>query len=167
MISTIITDHVKANSHRHVRHDKTVLSVSRPLRRCELDSRQLKTVADRKFYKVWTRSGQSSYSHRHSRHVTDRTVLSCLAGGVNWALAGKAMRSVVSVCPSSVICFQSVFRTNWRLTWIYACVLVITELARRNWVRVICQGEKLVQMCGDECYTRIYGGVLVSAERWP
>jgi len=27
----------------------TVLSVSRPLRRCELDSRQLKTVADRKF----------------------------------------------------------------------------------------------------------------------
>jgi len=33
----------------HARHDKTVLSVSRPLRRCELDSRQLKTVADRKF----------------------------------------------------------------------------------------------------------------------
>jgi len=28
---------------------KTVLSVSRPLRWCELDSRQLKTVADRKF----------------------------------------------------------------------------------------------------------------------
>jgi len=28
---------------------QTVLSVSRPLRRCELDSRQLKTVADRKF----------------------------------------------------------------------------------------------------------------------
>jgi len=41
---------VKANSHRHARNDKkTVLSVSRPLRRCELDSRQLKTVADRKF----------------------------------------------------------------------------------------------------------------------
>ena len=39
---------VTANSHRHARHDKTVLSVSRPRRRCELDSRQLKTVADRK-----------------------------------------------------------------------------------------------------------------------
>jgi len=38
-----------ANSHRHARHDKTVLSVSRPIRRCELDSRQLKTIADRKF----------------------------------------------------------------------------------------------------------------------
>jgi len=38
----------KANSHRHAEHDKTVLSVSRPFRRCELDSRQLKTVADRK-----------------------------------------------------------------------------------------------------------------------
>jgi len=37
------------------RHDKTVLSVSRPLRRCELDSRQLKTVADRKS-EVSTRS---------------------------------------------------------------------------------------------------------------
>jgi len=35
--------HLKANS-----HDKTVLSVERPLGRCELDSRQLKTVADRK-----------------------------------------------------------------------------------------------------------------------
>jgi len=41
---------VKANSHRHDRHDKTVLSVSRPLRRCELDFRQLnQTVADKKF----------------------------------------------------------------------------------------------------------------------
>jgi len=30
---------LKASSHRHARHDKTVLSVSRPLRRCELDSR--------------------------------------------------------------------------------------------------------------------------------
>jgi len=39
---------VKANSHRQARHDKTVLSVSSPLLRCELDSRQLKTVADRK-----------------------------------------------------------------------------------------------------------------------
>ena len=40
---------LKANSHRLARRDKTVLSVSRPFRRCELDSRQLKTVADRKF----------------------------------------------------------------------------------------------------------------------
>ena len=39
---------VKANSHRHARHDKTVLSVSRPLWWCELDSRQPKTVADKK-----------------------------------------------------------------------------------------------------------------------
>jgi len=39
---------VIANSHRHARHDKTVLSMTRPIRRCELDSRQLKAVADRK-----------------------------------------------------------------------------------------------------------------------
>ena len=68
---------LKANSHLHARHDKTVLSVSRPLRRCELDFRQLKTVAERKF-DVWTRSEQSSNSHRHTRHDADRTVLSCL-----------------------------------------------------------------------------------------
>jgi len=57
-----LTRRVKANSHRHARHDKAVLSVSRPLRRRELDSRQLETVADRKF-EVWTRqirSGQFS-----------------------------------------------------------------------------------------------------------
>ena len=39
---------VIANSHRHARHDKTVLSMTRPIRWCELDSRQLKAVADRK-----------------------------------------------------------------------------------------------------------------------
>jgi len=39
----------KTVSHRHARQDKTALSVSRPLRRCELDSRQLKIVADWKF----------------------------------------------------------------------------------------------------------------------
>ena len=55
--------------HRHARHDKTVLSVSRPLRRCELDSTQLKTVADRKF-EVWTRSEESSNSHWHARQDT-------------------------------------------------------------------------------------------------
>ena len=38
---------IKANSHHHARQDKTALSVSRPLRKSELDSRQLKTVADK------------------------------------------------------------------------------------------------------------------------
>jgi len=76
---------LKANSHRHAGHDKTVLSLSCPIRRCKLYSRQLKTVADRTF-EVRTRSEQSSNSQRHNRHDADRTVLSCLAGGVNWAL---------------------------------------------------------------------------------
>jgi len=64
---------LEANSHRHARHDKTVLSVSRPLRRCELDSRQVKTENV-----IWTRSEQSFSSHRHTRHDTDRAVLLCL-----------------------------------------------------------------------------------------
>jgi len=42
------------NSHRQARHDRTVLSVSRLPRRCDLDSRRLTTVDDRKF-EVWTR----------------------------------------------------------------------------------------------------------------
>ena len=71
------TCRVKANLHRRARHDKTVLSALRPLQWCQLDSRQLKTVAERKF-EAWTRSEQSSNSHRHTRHDTDRTVLSCL-----------------------------------------------------------------------------------------
>ena len=66
-----------SHSHRHARHDKTISSVPRPLRRCELDSWQLRTVADRKF-EICSRSQQSSNSHRHTRYDTDRTVLSCL-----------------------------------------------------------------------------------------
>jgi len=74
-----------ANSYRHARHDKTVLSVSRPLRRHELDCRQLVTVADRKS-EVGTRSDSRPIHIGHTRHDTDRTVLSFLAGGVNWVL---------------------------------------------------------------------------------
>jgi len=65
---------LKTNSHRHARHDKTVLSVSRPLRRCELDSRQLKTVADRKS-EDWTRSEQL-LSNSHRQPDTTQTRLS-------------------------------------------------------------------------------------------
>jgi len=67
---TDAAESLKANSHRHARHDKTVLSVSRPLRRCELDSRQLRTVAEGKSG-VWTRPEQLSNSHRHARHDPD------------------------------------------------------------------------------------------------
>jgi len=64
------------NSHRQAGPDITVLFVSCLSRRCELDSRRIETVANRKF-KVWSRSQQSSNSHQHTRHDTDRTVLSC------------------------------------------------------------------------------------------
>ena len=68
---------LKANSHRNAGRDKTVLSVSRPLRWwCELDSRQLATVGDRKF-EVRTRSEQSSSDRQHqTRHRHDRFGLS-------------------------------------------------------------------------------------------
>jgi len=53
-MNVALTKCVKANSYRHTRHDKTVLSVSRPLRRCELsrpDNRVQRRVCDR-----WTHS---------------------------------------------------------------------------------------------------------------
>jgi len=59
------------------------LSVSCLTRRCKLDSRQLKTVADRKF-EVWTHSEQCSSSHRRTRHDTDRTVLSYVSSVAVW-----------------------------------------------------------------------------------
>jgi len=46
--SSTVEKLVMPNSHRHATHDKTILSLLCPLRRCELDYRQLKTVADRK-----------------------------------------------------------------------------------------------------------------------
>jgi len=48
ILLVLLTYSLRANSHRHFRHDKTVLSVSYPPRPCELDSRRLKTVADKK-----------------------------------------------------------------------------------------------------------------------
>jgi len=76
------------------RHNKTVLSVSRPLWRCELDGRQLKTVADRKF-EVWTRSEQSSNKQltHQTRHRQDRLVVSGMAV---WIWVGPTGRQVCS-----------------------------------------------------------------------
>jgi len=72
------------------RPDKTVLSLSRPLRRCELDSRQLKTVAHRKL-EVWTRSEQFTLD-------TTKTGPSCRVwcGAVNWVSPTSAFSVGVS-----------------------------------------------------------------------
>jgi len=67
---------IKANSHRHARHDKSVLSMSRPLRRCELDSRQLNSRLSQA-ENLKSEHVESSLP-MHTRHDTDRTVLSCL-----------------------------------------------------------------------------------------
>ena len=76
---------IEANSHHQTRHDNTVLSVSRPLRRCELNSRQLNTVADRNLKSEHVQSNRPIYT-RAPDTTQDRTVLWCLAGGVSWAL---------------------------------------------------------------------------------
>jgi len=85
--NSLSTARIKASSHRHARHDTTVLSVSRPLRRCERDSRQLKTVADKKFeFRTLTRAKVQFTPAHQTRHRQNAVVSSGLAGGVNWAL---------------------------------------------------------------------------------
>ena len=91
---------LKANSYHHARHDETGLSVWRPLRRRELDFRQPKTVADRKF-EVWTRPEQLSSSHRHTGHDSDRTVLSCLVWRCELGIT--CFRRTAFVCDADII----------------------------------------------------------------
>jgi len=55
--------------------DKTVLSVSHPLQRCELDSRQRETVAYRKF-----QSNRSSSSHWRTKHDAERILVVAVFG---------------------------------------------------------------------------------------
>ena len=74
---------LKANSHSHARHDKTVLSVSHALRRCELNSRQLKTVADGSLKSEHVNSNCPIHTATPDR---TQTWLFCRVwcGGVNW-----------------------------------------------------------------------------------
>ena len=74
---------------RQARHNKTVLSVSRGVNWIP-DNSRLSVAEDSKAEHV--------QSHRpiHTRHDTDRTVLSCLAGSVNWALQAYSSTPVVT-----------------------------------------------------------------------
>jgi len=82
---------LNANSHGHARHDKAVSPVSRPLRRCELYSRQLKTVA-RPIENLKPGHVQSSRSIPTGTPDTTQTGPSCRVwcGGVNWALRRRS-----------------------------------------------------------------------------
>jgi len=72
-----IKRHVKASSQRRARHDKTVLSVSRPLRRRVGGFPTTQDCRRRKISEVRTRSQQSSDSQRHTTPDTTQTARSC------------------------------------------------------------------------------------------
>jgi len=74
---------------RQARHNKTVLFVSRVVNWIP-DNSRLSVAEDSKAEHV--------QSHRpiHTRHDTDKTVLSCLAAGVNWALQAYSSTPVVT-----------------------------------------------------------------------
>ena len=68
------------------RHDKTVLSVSCPVCRCELDDCS-ERVQTSNFLLATVLSCRESNSHRRSGRDTDETVLSCLAWRCELALS--------------------------------------------------------------------------------
>ena len=74
---------VKANSHLHARRQQNCLVCVASASAVWIGFPTTQDCRRQKIWEVWTRSEQSSNSHRHTRHDTDRTVLSCLAGGVN------------------------------------------------------------------------------------
>jgi len=72
-----IKRHVKASSQRRAIHDKTVLSVSRPLRRRVGGFPTTQDCRRQKISEVRTRSQQSSDSQRHATPDTTQTARSC------------------------------------------------------------------------------------------
>jgi len=81
----------RLNSHRHTRHDKTVLSVPCLMCRCELYDCS-KRVQTSNFLSATVLNCPESNSHRRSVRDTDKTVLSCLA----WRCELAVMQSVIS-----------------------------------------------------------------------
>ena len=80
------------NSHRHTRHDKTVLSVSCLVCRYGLDDCS-ERVRTSDFPSVTVLSCRESSSHRRSGRDADKTVLSCLAWRCELAFIGRATGS--------------------------------------------------------------------------
>jgi len=74
----------RLSSHRHTRHDKTVLSVSCLVRRCELDDCS-ERVRTSNFLSATVLSCRESSSHRRSGRDTDKTRRFCRVwrGAVN------------------------------------------------------------------------------------
>jgi len=76
----------RLSSHRHTRHDKTLLSASCLVCRCELDDCS-ESVQTSNFLSATVLSCRKSNSHRRSGRDTDKTVLSCLAWRCELALS--------------------------------------------------------------------------------
>ena len=75
----------RLNFHRHIGRDKTVLSVSCLVCRCELDDCS-ERVQTSNFLSATVSSCRGSNSHRRDGRDTDKTVLSCLAWRCELAL---------------------------------------------------------------------------------
>ena len=86
----------RLNSHRHTRHDRTVLFASCLVCRCELDDCS-ERVQTWNFQSATVLSCRESNSHRRSGRDTDKTVLSCLAWRCEFALSFSYRQVSLSV----------------------------------------------------------------------
>ena len=97
------------SSQRHTRHDKTVLSVSCPVCRCEFDDCS-ERVQTSNFLSATVLSCRESSSHRRSGRDTDKTVWSCLA----WWRCDSSGEGAEST--SRITLYRILLLRNFRIT---------------------------------------------------
>jgi len=83
----------RLGSHRHTRHDKTVLSLSCRVCRCGLDD-CCERVQTSDFLLATVLSCRESVSHRRSERDADKTVLSCLSWRCELALITQRQNTI-------------------------------------------------------------------------
>ena len=100
-----------SNSHRHTRQDKTVLSVSYLVCRCELDDCcEREQISN--FLSATVLSCQESNSHRRSGRGTDEIVLSCLA----WRCERECVSALEMASPRNRHCVNCIGTLSFAIT---------------------------------------------------
>ena len=95
--SHTVSNRLMASSHRHARHDKTVLSVSRPLRRSEMDSRDNSRLSPTENLK--SEHVQSNCSVHIATPDTTQTGPSCCVWRAWRCELGITVQSNCFLCP--------------------------------------------------------------------
>ena len=104
--TSVTTGRINAQFTPPARHDKTVLSVSCLVWRCELDDCS-ERVQTSNFLSTTVFSCRESSSHRRSRRDTDKTVLSCVAWRCELALTRRMRCGLIMMTRPDTLAFRS------------------------------------------------------------